>query len=51
MHTLFLNHSRLIPLVCSDRLDYEMLDSIDELSPCQEENSALVIFILPSPLR
>lgn len=39
---LLLNHLRLIPLVCSDRLDYEMLDSIDELSPCQEENSAPV---------
>ncbi len=31
-------------LKCSDRLAYEMLDSIDELPSCQEGNSAQVLF-------
>jgi hypothetical protein len=33
-------------LKCSDRLDHEMLDSIDELAPCQEENSTQAFFLI-----
>jgi hypothetical protein len=40
----FLNPQKIDSLKCSDRLGYEMLDSIDELSSCQEGNSAPVLF-------
>jgi hypothetical protein len=44
VHSFLPQSSKIDSLKCSDRLDYETLDSIDELSSCQEGNSAPVIF-------
>jgi len=45
----FLNPPKIDSLKCSDRLDHEMLDSIDELPSCQEGNLAHVLFESPLP--
>src|SRR5574337_292533 len=45
----FLNPQKIDSLKCSDRLEHEMLDSIDELPSCQEENSAQALFKSPLP--
>jgi hypothetical protein len=44
VHSFLPQSSKIDSLKCSDRLDYETLDSIDELSSCQEGNSAPVLF-------
>jgi hypothetical protein len=45
----FLNPQKIDSLKCSDRLDHEMLDSIDELPSCQEGNSVQMLFESPLP--